>query len=367
MKIRMHYFFTLLACSIALSGWTQPFWGIGPFQDLQGYFKAFHNGVIRQLEYLPVKNYKIGDNILAFIDNKGDVKVFTGDKVITLAGIANNYEVSDNILVFNQGPITSLWTNGQGTKLTNFGRKYIVKDSLVVFEDTQFNAVKVWYNHEVKDLYMAVGNLYLPDAIGDNIVAFRGVGNTYYVFHRGRFYELETFSSDVKFSCGRDIAAFNDPLNMSFAIFENGQFLDLDPMHAKEFKTGFSCVTYLDQNRNLHYYSKGNLKTLSNYSPDYWDANDQMVLWGEGDLFQVWDGKQVVTAGYFRPNRWVIKNNVVAFFNQMGGVDCVIDGKVINITNEPVVDFYINGQMVVVELPNSSFLAYTGGKKVRSL
>jgi hypothetical protein len=364
---RYRFILLLALCSFTVQVDAQPFWGIGPFQNLQGYFKAFHNGTIRQLEYLPVKNYKLGDNILGFIDNKGDVKVFTGEKVITLAGIANSYEVSDNIMAFTQGPILSAWSNGQGMKLTNFGRRYLVTDSLVVFEDTQFNTVKVWYNYEVKDLYTVVGDVSMPSAIGDNLVAFKGVGNTYYIFHRGRFHELMTYSYGIKFDCGRDIAAFNDPVHMSFAIYENGQFLDLDPMHAKEFKAGISCVTYLDQNRNLQYYSKGNLKTLSNYSPDYWDARDHIVLWGEGDLFQVWDGKRLVTAGYFRPNRWVIKNNVVAFFNQMGGVDCVIEGEVINITNEPAVDFYINGSMVVVELPNSSFLAYAGGKKIRSL
>lgn len=344
----------------------QEFWGFGPFTNLQGYFKVFHNGVVRQLEYLPVKSYQLGDNLLAYIDNKGDVKVFQGENVKMLAGIANNYSVSDNILVFNQGPVTSVWKDGKGQLLTNFGRRYVVTDSLVVFEDTQFNTVRVWYNGEIKDLYAVIGDVYLPNAVGDNVIAFKAGGGTHFVFHSGQFYELDTYRESVKFSCGRDIAAFNDPIHMSFAIYEKGQFLDLDPMHAKKFIAGISCVTYVDQNLNLQYYKNGNLKTLSNYSPDYWDANDHMVIWGEGDLFQVWDGKEIVTAAYYKPERWVIKNNVVAFKNQMNGVDCVINGQVINITNEPVIDFYISGEMVVVELANKSFLAYTGGRKVRS-
>lgn len=356
---------TVLCCVTGIS-FGQGFWGIGPFSTLQGYFKAFHNGVIRQLEYLPVKSFQVGDNLLAYIDNKGDVKVFQGEQVITLAGIANNYTISDNILVFNQGPVTSVWKDGKGELLTNFGRRYLVQDSLVVFEDTQLNTVKVWYNGVVSELYQVIGNIYLPNAVGDNIVAFEAGGGTHFVFYRGRFFELGTYRDPLKFSCGRDILCFNDPIHMSFAIFENGEFLDLDPMHAKEYKAGFSSVTYMDQNRNLHYYSKGNLKTLSNYSPDYWDAKDQMVLWGEGDLFQVWDGVNLVTAAYFRPERYVLKNSIVAFQNQMKGVDCVIDGKVINITNEPVIDFYITGNMVVCELPNSTFLAYSNGRKIRS-
>ena len=351
---------------LAVNVSAQDFWGLGPFTNLQGYFKAFHNGVVRQLEYLPVKSFQVGDNLLGYIDNKGDVKVFQGGQVKMIAGIANNYVVGDNILVLSQGPVTSVWMDGQGQLLTNFGRRYVVTDSLVVFEDTQSNFVKLWYNGEIKELYGVIGDMYLPSSVGDNIVAFKAGGGTHFVFYRGRFYELDTYREQIKFSCGRDIAAFNDPVHMSFAIFENGHFLDLDPMHAKRFIAGISCVTYLDQNLNLHYYKAGNLTTLSNYSPDYWDANDHMVIWGEGDLFQVWDGKQTITAAYYKPERWVIKNNVVAFQNQMKGVDCVINGEVVNITNEPVIDFYISGSMVVLELPNKSFLCYTAGRKVRS-
>jgi len=352
-------------CFVQIS-YGQEFKGIGPFTSLQGYFKAFHNGVIRQLEYLPVKSFQVGDNLLAYIDNKGDVKVFQGEQVKTLAGVANNYSVSDNILVFNTGPVTSVWKDGKGQLLTNFGRRYVVADSLVVFEDTQFNSVKVWYNGQIKDLYTVIGDIYLPAGIGDNVVAFAAVGGTHYVFYKGAFYEAGTYRDPLTFSCGRDIVAFNDPVQMSFAIFEKGEFLDLEPMHAKRFIAGWSCVTYTDQNGNLQYYANNSVKTLSNYAPDYWDAKDQMVVWGEGDLFQVWDGKRKVTAAYFKPEKWKLKNNVIAFQNQMKGVDCVIDGKVINITNEPVIDFYISGNMVVCELPNSSFLAYVDGRKIRS-
>jgi hypothetical protein len=347
-------------------GKTQEYWGIGPFMNLQGYFKAVNNGVIRQLEYLPVKSYQVGDNLLGYEDNKGDLKVFFGDKIKTIAGIANRYTISDNILVFNTGPITSLWMNGSGLTLTNFGRRYIVTDSLCVFEDTQQNMVKVWYDNAIHDLYGVIGEIYLPTHVGDNIVAFKAGGGTHFIFHRGQMYELDTYREAVKFSCGRDIVAFNDPIHMSFAIFEEGHFLDLDPLHAKSFKAGISCVTYINQNNELHYYKGGKLRTLSNYAPDYWDAIDNMVLWGEGDLFQVFDSENIMTAAYYRPERWVMKNNVIAFQNQMQGVDIVVGGQVINLTNEPVVDFFISGTTVMVELPNQTYLAYSGGRIIRS-
>jgi len=344
----------------------QDFWGIGPFTTMQGLFKVFQDGVVRQLDHLPPLEVQVGDNIIGFISNNRDLRVYDGSKVTTLSGLVSNFKVSDNFIALQNGPILSVWHNEKGQWLTNFGRRYVVTDSLLVFEDTQMNTVRVWYNGAVQDLYTVIGDIYLPQFIGDNILAFEVIGGTHYIFHSGNLYEIDTYRQQVEFSCGRDIAAFNDPLNRTFAIYERGDFFDLEPMHVVKFKAGISCVTYIDQNMNMWYYRGGNKTMLSNYSPDYWDANDHCVIWGEGQQCFVWDGVQKVVAAYYRPDAWVIKNGVVAFKNQLGGVDCVIDGKTINITNEPMVNFYISGETIVIELVNKNFLAYSNGRKVRS-
>ena len=344
----------------------QRFWGLGPFVTMQGLFKIFQDGIVRQLEHLPPLELQIGDNIIGFISNNRDLRVYDGKKVTTLSGLVSNFQVSDNFIALQNGPILSVWHAGKGQWLTNFGRRYVVTDSLLVFEDTQMNSVQVWYKNSVQDLYTVIGDIYLPKYIGDNILAFEVIGGTHYIFHRGKMYEIDTYRQPVEFSCGRDIAAFNDPLTRTFAIFEHGEFFDLEPMHVVKFKAGISCLTYLDQNLNMWYYRSGNKTMLSNFSPDYWEANDHCVVWGEGDQFFVWDGIHKVVAAYYRPDRWIIKNNVVAFKNQLGGVDCVIDGTHVNITNEPMVDFYISGETIVVELINKNFLAYVGGRKIRS-
>lgn len=344
----------------------QKFWGFGPFVTMQGIFKIFQDGIVRQLEHLAPLEVQVGDNLVGFISNNRDLRVYDGKKVTTLAGLVSNFKVSDNFIALQNGPILSVWNNGKGQWLTNFGRRYVVTDSLMVFEDTQMNSVKIWYNNTVKDLYTVIGDIYLPKYIGDNILAFEVIGGTHYIFHSGNLYEIDTYRQAVEFSCGRDIAAFNDPLSRTFAIYEKGEFFDLESMHVVKFKAGISCVTYIDQNQNMWYYRGGNKTMLSNYSPDYWDANDHCVVWGEGEQFFVWDGLNKVVAAYYRPERWIIKNGVVAFKNQLGGVDCVIDGQHINVTNEQMVDFYISGETLVIELINKNFLAYSGGRKIRS-
>ena len=363
--VKKAMFFALLICSVNQIQ-AQRFWGFGPFVTMQGLFKVFQDGIVRQLDHLPPLEVQIGDNIIGFISNNRDLRVYDGKKVTTLSGLASNFQVSDNFIALQNGPILSVWNNGKGQWLTNFGRRYIVTDSLMIFEDTQMNSVQVWYKNTVQDLYTVIGDIYLPKYIGDNLLAFEVIGGTHYIFHSGKLYEIDTYRQPVEFSCGRDIAAFNDPLTRTFAIYERGEFFDLEQMHAVKFKAGISCVTYLDQNRNMWYYRGGNKTMLSNYSPDYWEANDHCVVWGEGEQFFVWDGIQKVVAAYYRPERWLIKNGVVVFKNQLGGADCVIEGQHVNITNEPMVDFYISGETIVIELVNKNFLAYSGGRKIRS-
>jgi hypothetical protein len=360
------YTLGLILFVLPFLGSAQTFWGLGPFTTMQGLFKVFQDGLVRQLDHMAPLEVQVGDNVIGFIANNRDLRVYDGKKVTTLSGLVSNFQVSDNFIALQNGPILSVWQDGKGQWLTNFGRRYVVTDSLLVFEDTQMNSVRVWYNGTVQDLYTVIGDIYLPRFIGDNVLAFEIIGGTHYIFHSGKMYEIDTYRQKVEFSCGRDIAAFNDPLTRTFAIYENGQFFDLEEMHAVKFQAGIKCITYIDQNQNMWYYRGGKKQILANFSPDYWDANDHCVVWGEGDQFFVWDGIQKVVGAYYRPEFWVIKNSVVAFKNQLGGVDCVIDGKLINITNEPMVNLFISGETVVIELANKNFMAYSNGRKIRS-
>lgn len=339
--------------------------GILPFETQNGYFKIFYKGAFQQLEYQKVKSFQSGDNIVGYVDTKGDLKVYSNGKSANLAPLQNGYIVSDNFLVMNVGNVVSAWSQGKGITLTNYGDKYIATDSLVVFEDTQRNAINVYYNGQIIPLYAVIGDLNMPKNVGDNTILYNSVG-MYYVFYHGKSFELDSWQEGVLYDCGRDIVAFNDPVSYTFAIFENGQFMDLDSFHAKEFKCGIQCVTFVDNNGNLQYYSHGEKKTLSNFSPDYWEAKDYMVAWGENSYFYVWDGKNKIQAATYKPEKWIIKNNVVAFKNQMGGVSCVINGKVVSLYTGPTLDFDVRGSSVIISLPNFTFLVYYNGKKYNS-
>src|SRR5690554_1639870 len=153
-----------------------------PLLDNRDYLKSFHEGQTRQLDYLKPIDYKYSEEIIAYIDNKSDLFVYDGRNKEKLSGLANDYKIGIEMVAWNTGPIVSVWDDGVKQTLTQFGGRYIVSDSLVVSEDRRDNAVRVYYNNEIHDLYYSVGQLYFPEFIGSNTVAFEGNGDVFYAF-----------------------------------------------------------------------------------------------------------------------------------------------------------------------------------------
>lgn len=358
----MTRFYTFLVLFIALGATAQD---VTPIVDFNNYFKSFQNGFFRQIEFQPVTGIKYGDNVVAYYDNRSNLRVYDGSAPRDLANVDAEYEVSDNLMIWKIGPTLNLWDDGDLKTLTYFANRYTITDSLVVFEDTRFNTVNVYYNKEVYTIVNAVGELTMPDHVGENIIAFRDNGDVYKVFWRGKVYELGSWHDPIKFKGQTDILAFNDPINGTFAIFENGQFLDLEMFFVNEYKAGQDFVSYTDLNGNLKYYKKGKVQTLSNFGPSFWEVNDNVVVWGENNIFySLVEGKKTEIARFI-PKDYAVKNSVIAFRNQMGGVSAVVDGKTTELTNQMDAVYTLHGNAVLVELFNKSFIFFKDGKKYR--
>lgn len=292
--------------------------------------------------------------------------VFDGEKPMQLANVEAEYVLSDNLLIWKIGPTLNLWDEGKLKTLTFFANRFVVRDSLVVFEDTRYNSVNVYYHGEIITLCKSMGDLLMPDHVGENIVAFRDNGNFYKVFWRGQIYDLDVWHSKIGFQGQMDILAFNDPINGSFAIFENGQFYDLEQFHVNEYKAGSSMVAYTDRIGNLKLYMNGKVHELSNFAPEYWDVKDNVVVWSENNAFYTfYNGEKKEIVRYI-PKDFKIKNDVIAFRNLMGGVSCFVNGAITEINTQMDSEYTIHGSTVLVELFNKKFLVFQNGRKFSS-
>ncbi len=338
---------------------------VTPFISFNGYFKSFQDGFFRQIEFQPIKSFKAGDDVVAYIDFKGNLRVYDGTNPVDLANVNLEYEVSDNLLVWKIANTLNLWDDGELQTLTYFADQYEIRDSLVVYQHTRSNSLMVYYNRENYELYSTTGSIGMPDFVGENVVVFRDNGNYYKVFWQGEIYELDVWHNPIKFSGGTDIVAFNDPIMGTFAIFENGQFLDVEEFHMSSYQAGRGFIAYTNLNGELFYYGNGEKIMLTNFAPNFWEVKDDVILWEENGITSVYIQGETIELGRYTPKDYLIKNDVVAYRNLTGGVNAILNGKVKTLTSQQNAQYSIYGSSVLLELFNRSFILYRDGREYR--
>ncbi len=102
---------------------------VAPFVDFNNYFRTFENDNFRQLELQPIKEFKAGDDLIAYIDTRGNLRVYDGKERKDISNMNIQYKISDHLLAYNIGSTLNMWDEGKLRTLTYFGRNYEVKDS----------------------------------------------------------------------------------------------------------------------------------------------------------------------------------------------------------------------------------------------
>lgn len=333
-----------------------------PFVDFNTYFRSFELDNFKVLEMQPIKEFKAGDDLVAYIDTRGNLLIYDGEVRQEISNMNVKYQVSDHLMAYSIGPTLNMWDDGKLRTLTYNSKEYKVMDSIIVFEDTRYNTVSAYWHKQIFPLYTVTGEQYMPLDIGENIVAFKDNGNFYRVFWNGQIYDLGVWNNAIDFQVGTDILCFNDPTQRSFAVFENGQFLDVEPTYMKSYKAGRGFIVYEDLNSNLMYYKNGKKEMLTNFSASFWAVKDDIVVWGENGYVYAYQNGEKLRVCTFIPADYLLKNNVFAFRNMMGGVSALVNGTVKEISTMPNAEFEIYGNAVLVKLFNSTFLVYKNGK-----
>ena len=100
--------------------------GVIPCMDFNNFFLSFENGFFKQVEIQPVKEYKAGDELVAYIDTRGNLRLYDGKVRKDITNLNVEYQVSDHLLGYKIGPTLNMWDAGRLQTLTYFGRNYLV-------------------------------------------------------------------------------------------------------------------------------------------------------------------------------------------------------------------------------------------------
>lgn len=336
------------------------------YTDFNNFFQTFKNGYFTQIDHLAVRNVVLGDEVVAYYNAQGDFKIFDGTVSRLITNQAVEFKSSDYLAAWNLGPLLYYYKDGKPHNLTSFGANYWVTDSIITFQDTRYNSLNVVYKGQITTLVQSTTDLPEPVVQGDNILVFKDNGDVYKVFYQGAIYELGTYNgTDFQFFAGTDILAFNDPQTRTFAIFEHGEFFDVEEFLAPKVKAGRGFIAYEDLQGNLKCYRNGAVETLSSYA-QFWDCKDDLAIWGDANsTYQRYKGTTSKLANYI-VKKWALKNDVVAFETMMGGVSASVAGVVKEITTMTTTEFFINGHGVLVSLPNRSVIVLYNGQLYRN-
>lgn len=338
-----------------------------PFVDFNNWFRTVSNGELRYIELQQIKSYQAGDNLVAYIDIKGNLRVFDGETKTDLSNMNLDFKISDNLLAWNIGTTLSMWDNGKTRVLNYFGGDYIVKDNIVLYKDTRYNTISCYWNGQIYPIQYSSGDLNLVNSakIGENIFGYADNGNLFKIFYSGNTYELGVWNGDIDFQSGTDVVAFNDPTTRTFAAFDKGAFVDLEDRWVKKYRAGRGFVVYEDVNNNLMLYKNGEKTQLSSF-PGTWEVKDDVVLYQNNGFTYVYCNGQTVQAANYKVEEFLLKNSTVVFKTIQGGVTAVVDGKVYELTNLLNAEYEIYGNSVLVKLMNKNFLILQNGKIIRA-
>lgn len=337
-----------------------------PFIDFNKWFRTVENGEFKFIELQEIKGYKAGDNVVAYLDIRGNLRIYDGNERQDISNMNLEYQISDNMVGWNIGTTLQMWRDGKTKTLSFFGGQYIVKDDIIVFMDTRYNSMLVHWNGVEYPLQTSTTDLFLTNSakIGENIMAYADNGGLYKIFYKGNTFEVGVWNGDIDLKSGTDIVAFNDPNTRTFAVFDKGNFIDIEDQWVKSYKAGRGFVAYEDIAGNLMIYRNGQKSQLSPF-PGKWDVVDDIVVY-ENNGFTYCDVNGTVTqAANFKIGEYKIKNATLVYRNLLGGVTVVVDGQVVELTNLQNAEFEIYGNSVLVKLINNSFIVYQKGKILR--
>lgn len=241
---------------------------------------VFNGRQSKKVETFTNGEFKLGDSVLAYIDNYDRLKVYVYDTVYTLMEFTQTspFEVSDNMVAFQT-------------------------------LDSRF---RVFYNHAIYDLENISPNNY---KMGRNIIAYHDNIDNFNVFDRGQKSNLESYAIS-RYEVSNDFLTYLSNVD-EWKVYHQGNRQTLLSTSPKMSLQKRNLLVYSDNASNFYLYYQGKSWQVENYTPvkfDIWDdllvyEDMYRVLWG------IYRGRKIqISKGIIR-GEWSLQNNCVIYWD----------------------------------------------------
>ncbi len=335
---------------------------INAFMDVNNRLYQFNAGQFTQIYYQQIGNLFIGNTYVCFIDSKGDIYVdYQGEKIL-MGQTYNELQVTDNLLIMRTAGVIRVFDQGIKHILTSNATNFAYGDSIVVFQDLIGGYVKYYYQDEVRQVAMVVGDYpFSAKDVGANLFVYRDNTGNSSLFWRGNFYSILSTNQPINFACGQDVAAFNDPVNGTFTVFDNGYIIDAEPQHCQNYACGNNFVYYKDAS-GVHRVYREERKTELGYDLQNINVSDSLVVFDDVGITKIWYNEEVYRIYNDVVTNRQIDGGIMAYTNKWGGVSAFVRGKEIEITRQRVEEFRLQGSTIMLKYSRSAFSVWWQGQ-----
>lgn len=332
------------------------------FKDANNRLYEFDSGIFNQIYYQPTKEVIATTKHICLVDSKGDVFVHYNGEKILIAQTYNELVNTDHLILVRTASVLRIFDEGVVHMLSPNAISFAAGDSLVLFQDVVGGYLRYYYQNQIHEISMIVGNYPLSkNEVGANTFVYKDNAGNHSVFWHGQFYELMNTRLPVVYSAGQDVVAFNDPQNNTFSAFDNGYIINLEGQFAQRFECGDNFIYYQDAG-DVHKVVREERVTDLGLDLKNIDVTDSLVIYQDYGATKIWYNEKIYQLFNMVISDYQTDGGIVAYKNNVGGVSAFVRGKELDVTNTRVEEFRLIGSTIVLKYGPSSYSVWWNGK-----
>lgn len=332
------------------------------FQDYKSYFCVFDNGIIKELEPRPVKEFRTAPEFVVYIDAEDRLKVYWNGTVKIIAEFFDYYLVSETSVVFGVKTKAYQFEMGRTYPLCDWCTAF-ASDSLIRLVTQPGSIMKIVHGTKVTELTKDIETTTIKsNRIDKNLYAFTDAANYLKVFYRDELVDLNA-KDPGRYLTGLNTLAWTDKFDNVFRVFHKGVVYDLESQLPKNFIVADDIVAYEDVNGNFKIFFDGKTQEVSSFMPEYWLAKDNIVLFHLNKRLNVFYMGKIFLLEEYIPGLVKFERSSVAWIDQYGKLAFFSKGKLMkNFIHEKINYFTLQRDILIFETGLNTTNIYFGGK-----
>ncbi len=306
---------------------------LSAFVNMQRQFQIWDRGLLRNADYLPPVEYKIGRSALPFLDNTRAFKIYYGGGVQKINdGFTNQFFATDNLVAYVNSKSLNVFDRGTIKNLTTITDRYLIGDSVIFFKDGIRDEYKIYYDGEV----FPAENFLAQDAVSsaqvsDNMVAYMNYANQFRIFYGGELLQQEDYRVE-SFGVGRNTVAYIDA-NRRFRAFHSGNTFTIDEYAPKSYATGDDLVAFVTNDGYFKIFHDDSVHNIGFFQPEYQVGDHVVAFQDPGGYLKVFYKGEIYTLDTYYPQKMSLSYNSLAYVSQTNTLRMFYDGEIYDVSS----------------------------------